>query len=382
MSAVAFAGSALSARLLGPDGKGELAVATVAGTLGVVFLSLGVPYGLARAYLMGHAGQILGTAVAHAIALLPLSLLAWLVLPSLTEVAPLPLAIVVFGLIPAAVFSSDVAGALLAAKAVGTWQMARLVDVSVFTVGVGVLLAVDVRSGTFALALFAAGTAVAAVLQLLLLVRKWGFRGRLTVRQASALSSATYVGSVVDRFLLRADQFVVAAVSGAAGVGIYGVAVNISEVGQYLGNAFGMSVMEDRTSLPDRDLVRIALLAAGAVGALMVPVCLAGWFLVAPVFGDGFRDARLAAVLLAPGVAARAAAVVVIQPLMARGQGRTCSVISGAVLILGVAAWYAGAELGGINGAALANSCVYLVQAALFLAVPFLAVRREWSQSV
>ena len=159
-------------------------------------------------------------------------------------------------------------------------------------------------------------------------------------------------------------------------MGIYGVAVNVSEVGQYLGNAFGMSVVEDRASLPDRDILRIAALAAGAVAVFMVPVCLAAWFLVAPVFGDGFRDARIAALLLAPGVAARAAAVVVIQPLMARGEGRICSVISGSVLVVGLAAWYAGAELGGIRGAAIANSLVYGLQACLLLSLPFAAARR------
>ena len=380
VSAVALVGSAVTAQLLGPAGKGELAVLTLGGIVAANLLSLGVPYGLARAYLLGRSGTVLGSAAAHAAVALPLGLVALVVVPLIAPVSPVVLAILIFAIVPASVFSEDMGGALIAAKALKAWQLARLLSVSTFSVGVAVLLVLDRPSVTGALTLFAAGSLAAVVVQAVVASRRWGFASRLSWHELRELSARNYVGTLADRLLSRVDQFLVAAVSGSAAVGIYGVAVNVSEVGQYLGNAFGMSVLEDRASLPDRDIARIALLAAGAVGTLMVPVCIAAWFLVAPVFGDGFRDARVVALLLAPGVAARAAAVVVIQPLMARGEGRVCSIISGGVLVLGVAAWYVGAELGGINGAAIANSLVYVLQACLLLAVPIVTVRRESSR--
>lgn len=369
VSAVALAGSAASAQLLGPGGKGELAVLTLAGIVAANLLSFGVPYGLARAYLLGRAGAVLGSAVAHAVIALPVGLAAWLAVPLVAPVSHSLLAVVLFVVVPASVFSEDVGGALIAAKSLRAWQLARLLSVATFSAGVALLLVLDRPSVPAALTLFAAGSLAAAGVQAVVAHRRWGLRSRLSWTELRDVSARNYVGLLADRLLVRVDQFIVAGVCGSAAVGIYGVAVNVSEVGQYLGNAFGMSVVEDRASLPDRDILRIAALAAGAVGLLMVPVCFAAWFLVAPVFGDGFRDARLAAMLLAPGVAAKAAAVVIIQPLMARGEGRVCSVISGTALLAGVVAWYLGAELGGINGAAIANSLVYALQALLLLAV-------------
>lgn len=382
VSATALAGSIFVARLLGPSGRGEFGILTLTGVTAAFVFSFGIPYGLARAQLTGHANAIVTSAAIHAAAVVPVAGLLWLVIPSIFAVSPSLLAVVLFGIVPINVLVADIGGGLLSAKAMKAMHSARLLSVGTFSAGLGLLILIEHPSVAGALWLFAAGSLAALLAQLVVAVPRWGVGAPLPARELRTLSARNYGGMLAEGLLARADQFIVAAVSGSAAVGVYGVAVNVSEVGQYLGNAIGASVVEDRSSLPDRDVIRIAVISAVAVAGLMVPVLLASWLLVGPVFGENFASARIVAILLAPGIVARAITVSVFLPLMARGEGRTCSIISGAVLIVGIAAWYAGAELGGINGAAFANSCVYLLQAALFLAVPFLAVRRESSQSV
>ncbi|MFK3980860.1 lipopolysaccharide biosynthesis protein [Micromonospora sp. NPDC050397] len=92
---------------------------------------------------------------------------------------------------------------------------------------------------------------------------------------------------------LRADRYVLGAVAGAATVGIYSVAATLSEGPRVVPAALGQIVNREVALGCGVPRVirarRTALLAAIAMSLL---VAVGGWFLIVPVFGAEFADAR------------------------------------------------------------------------------------------
>lgn len=92
---------------------------------------------------------------------------------------------------------------------------------------------------------------------------------------------------------LRADRYVLGAVAGAATVGIYSVAATLSEGPRVVPAALGQIVNREVALGCGVPRVvrarRTALLAAIAMSLL---VAVGGWFLIVPVFGPEFADAR------------------------------------------------------------------------------------------
>ena len=104
---------------------------------------------------------------------------------------------------------------------------------------------------------------------------------------------------------LRADRYVLGAVSGAAMVGVYSVAATLSEGPRVVPAALGQIVNREVALGCGLSRVvrarRSALLAATLMGLL---VAVGGWFLIVPIFGAEFADARpLLLVLLVAEIA-------------------------------------------------------------------------------
>lgn len=363
---IAFAGSLTVARLLGPGGRGAFAALTLAGTLGAVILTLGIPAGLGRAVLTGRGNGVVRSALVHAglatMLAIPVTLVAVVAAPQWA------LAATVVGLVlaPLTVVIEDLAAASWAGKALAAFHVPRIMNAAVFTGSAIVFLLADVDpTVTTMVVCFTLGTVLAAGVATAWLAASWTSNSRIPLGYARALGSGTYTGVLVDRAILRLDHLILWMVSGPTALGLYGVAVNWAEVGQYLGNAVGMTTFEDDRTLSDRAAVKTAVLAAAAVAVLMAPVCAAAWMLTGPVFGDRFEDARVTVVLLAPGVIARAAAFTGSQALTARGRGAAASRAAVVTLGAGLILWTGGAALLGRDGAAVANSVVYTIQAVL-----------------
>ncbi|WP_329108987.1 oligosaccharide flippase family protein [Micromonospora sp. NBC_01699] len=104
---------------------------------------------------------------------------------------------------------------------------------------------------------------------------------------------------------LRADRYVLGAVAGAATVGIYSVAATLSEGPRLVPAALGQIVNREVSlggGLSQVARARRSALISSALMGLVVAV--GGWFLVVPVFGDAFADARpLLLVLLVAEIA-------------------------------------------------------------------------------
>ncbi|GAB2947576.1 hypothetical protein GCM10027280_40370 [Micromonospora polyrhachis] len=92
---------------------------------------------------------------------------------------------------------------------------------------------------------------------------------------------------------LRADRYLLGAVAGAAAVGVYSLAATLSEAPRVIPTALGQLVNRDVALGADLARVqhsrRLALLASTAMSLL---VAAGGWWLIVPVFGAEFAEAR------------------------------------------------------------------------------------------
>ena len=262
----------------------------------------------------------------------------------------------------AAVVVEDVGAVLIAAKRPWAYSSLRIARSLVLAVG----LAVAAMSGAslgVAFVLWAVGSLGSVLLALRLSPRMEGERPGL--KRAWSLGRGSAVTRIATWAVRRLDQFIVAALVGLPALGIYTAAVNLSEVTEYAGTAIGQASFETERTLDDVAARRILRLSALLLAVISLAVTVAGFFLIGPIFGSEFADARWVLVILAPGLVFRGPAIAGGQMMLARGQGRQLSRIMVLTVASGIVLWTAGSLAWGINGAALASSVVYVLGAVL-----------------
>jgi O-antigen/teichoic acid export membrane protein len=361
-AAITFAGGVLAARLFGADGKGTLTSWTLVSGLGGLVLAGPVATGLARALLDGELHRLATVTMRHAaIALAGLVVIAG---PAIALGLD-PLAVVCFLVVgvSAAVVVEDVATVMVAAKRPWAYARLRIVRSLVFAGGLGVV-AVAGGSIDVAFVLWAAGS-LASVALAMRAAQPYAGKAPIGLARAWRLGRGSAVTRISTWAIRRLDQFVVAAIAGIPALGLYSAAVNLSEVTEYAGTAIGQASFESERTLDDAAAKRIMRMSAVLLGAISVAVTVAGFFLIGPIFGDEFTEARWVLVLLAPGLVLRGPAIAGGQMMLARGQGRLLSRFMVASVLFGLVVWSAATLAWGINGAAFASSLVYVLQAAL-----------------
>jgi O-antigen/teichoic acid export membrane protein len=358
-----FAASVLAARLLGPAGKGEYTAWTLATMVVALALAGSIPVGLGRAYLGSERVGLVRTALRHGA--LALGVLAMAITPAiLVGVNAVALVLCILVAVPATVATNDLLVVMQAAKRAWPQQAIRIAMAAVVALGMtGLLIApaddrLDIAFGVWAVAALASALTATLVTH-----RHLGPRHEKdTLRAASRRGEGSYLARLIDFLLLRVDQFVVVAILGPIGLGLYSVAVNWSEISWYVGAAIGQAVFEDRRTLGDEAARRILRRAGWILAFTTLVVTIAGFFLISPIFGEPFAEARWALLLLAPGLVAKGLAYTGGQLLMARGTGWVLSRIMLGILVAGLAMWSGLTHLFGIEGAAAATTAVYALQ--------------------
>lgn len=367
---LAFVASILIARLLGPSGRGSYTAWTLVTYFGALLLTATVPVGLGRGYLRGDRDTLLPSAWRHgALTVIVVTIVSGVALAA--GVDPTHLVLFVLLAIPVGVIQFDLLLVFQASKDAWRYQLPRIVGAALVT-GTALWLYLDrpVDAEVIVWIAFAVGSLVAALMLSVLVARRVGYSLRTRLREYAELGRGSFVATMCDQMILRVGQVAVVALIGTAALGVYGVAVNWSEVGQYMGTAIAHSVFESEATLDRRDALRAFRRSAIVVGAASVAIALGGFFLIAPLFGDLFADARWPLLILAPGVPARAVAAVGNQILLAQGRGRVAARITWQTLLAGIPIVVLGTVTLGIEGAAAASTLVYFLQA--FLSVlPF-----------
>ena len=179
-------------------------------------------------------------------------------------------------------------------------------------------------------------------------------------------------GNVVQFLNYRLDQFVLRGLSSRANVGIYAVAVGMSETVWWIANSVALALLPrltrmdtergaEVTSVACRNTLLIALVAAGGLAAVS-PLA------VRLLFGGAFSDASFAILLLMPGTVAMSGAKIILSYMFSQGRMVASSLI--AVVALGgtVLLDLVLIPRFGIPGAAAASSIAYSISFALTLA--------------
>lgn len=193
-------------------------------------------------------------------------------------------------------------------------------------------------------------------------------RGSLTYGLRSALVA------LGDAALLRVDYIVAAPIVGLAGLGVYAVAEQISQLLSWAGLTAGRMLLPEAASDSEdgrRSLAKLALAVRASLTALLVGaviVIVAGRWLIELLFGPTFTPAYVALLWLLPAALCKNVNALVATWLQGRGD-QTPVVRANALAIVVEVAAVAGLALGfGWIGVAVAKSCAYALQFVLGLA--------------
>jgi O-antigen/teichoic acid export membrane protein len=174
---------------------------------------------------------------------------------------------------------------------------------------------------------------------------------------------------------MRVDRYILGITSGPVAVGVYSLAGTLSEFPRLLPIATGQIMLREaslgRGSSTSTRLMRIAVLIT-AVGCVLVGVL--GWFLIPPVFGPGFADARGLLVVLLAAEICFAPYAVASRGLLGGGWTVTAGSLGMVGAAGGVGLYAISAHIGGPTGTAVASVGLY----AALSAASWLLLRRKF----
>lgn len=383
--AMSLATGVLTARFLGPEGKGEFYLMLQMTSLASLVLSGGLgpsyQYHLKKGLL--DRSSVLSHMVAQSIGVSLLLLLGLALLDRMPQgiadnVLPQDLA----GLIVAAIILNILilyTNSIL--MTVDTWiQTSSLLSVASSAVYVGLLTAF-VWGFEWGIA-----GAVAAYLSSLL-VRLIPTISRLVawkpyrLRPAWTKHSPTLFAFGVNSFLcnimlssvFRVDVFIINALLGVGAVGVYSVAVSFAELALMAPNAIGVVLFAHLPGLSQEKQIAIMGRASRVtfflafVGGSMLAVI--SHPLVTLSMGDQFAGAVVPLLILIPGLVMMSVNYVFANYYSSQGKPLISAYCFGFGLVVNVAVNFISIPRMGINGAALASSIAYTAITISFLAI-------------
>lgn len=388
-AAVALVTQVLYARLLGPVGRGQVGLCLMAIALGVLVGGLGgeVPLviwtahsrekaseWLAGIFLLGFAGSVASCCLWAAI--------YWIWHPAFLQGITSPMAAVVLATIPPSILLTYLmtilrglerfrlrSGLALANQAMGLAAVVALV----------LLFNRTPEMAVFAnLVTICVGTSLSVFFLRDFLGSGWQRRGAgNNIGSALSLGVRGQLGNLASFFNYRLDVFVVNYFLGPAQVGIYAVGVIVSEalwqIPQAAAVALGPRTVRtiDKGATEFTCLVLHQVLVVACISSAIMAICCP--LAMRVVFGDHFSASVEVIWWLLPGVIALSLAKVTASDLVARGKPEFSSVFSSIALLVTVVLDLTLIPRMGINGAALASSAAYIVNAALLAG----ALKRE-----
>jgi len=385
----------LCSRILGPEGRGQIALCAMVTALGTMLGGLGgeipiilwsakardrVSHWLPAVFLWGF----LGAATASGLWMLSYRLWHPVFLRGVTPT----LATIVAIAIPANIFFNDLIAVLtgferfrLRAAIAFATQVAELISIVAFTAFIS-------RSPVAAVAgmlvgLLAGGVIAFAALSSAI-ARRWNLtRASENLLPALSLGVRGQLGNLATFFTYRLDVFVVNFFLGPADVGIYALGVVVAEALWQVPQAAAVALFPrtarteaagsaEFTCAVSRHVLLIASLI-GVVLAIVAPI------LIPLIFGRRFSPAIAVVWWILPGTVALSLGKLMSADLAARGKPEYSSVFALAALAVTVILDFLLIPKMGIRGAALASSIAYFVDSLLLAAKlrHLLAVR--WS---
>jgi O-antigen/teichoic acid export membrane protein len=372
VAVLSLANVLITARALGPSGRGEVAFLTTVGFLTSQFATLGIQQ--ANVNLASQRPALTTTLIANSVVLSlalggagagVVALLA-VAVPSFADVTSGTLLALMLAAVPMLVLQAAVQQLALAhyrfRQTNAAWLLVPVVTCAVN----GVLAIAGVLTVGAAAGAWVAGQALATIV----LWRALPTTGRGVGRPDAALGREMLsfgMKAQAGRVLLlgnyRLDQWIMGPISGARALGIYSVAVAWAEVLFFLPTALTMVLRRDLVrAAPEaagRQTARVFRLSILLTAALALVLCAAAPLLCATVFGDAFAPAAGQLRILAVGAFGIVAMKLLGTALTAqqRPLRETAAIAIAFVVVLGLDVLLIPAHAG--TGAAIASAIGY-----------------------
>jgi O-antigen/teichoic acid export membrane protein len=374
----------LCARLLGPEGRGQIALCMMIIALGTMLGGLGgeIPIIIWAAKAKDEFGAWIPAVMFWGLLGASAAVGIWICVfevwhPAFLNGVTGPLALIVAAAIPASIFFN--------------YQVAVLTGLERFRLRAGVSVATQVTElAAIAILVFFLGrTSVAAVLGILAgfligglatipilktsAAGAWNFRkAREKLLPALNLGVRGQLGDLATFFNYRLDVFVVNFFLGPASVGIYAIGVVVSEALWQVPQAAAVALfprtartMEsgatEFTCAVSRHVLLISVILAAAI-AITAPI------LIPLLFGSQFVPAIAVIWWILPGTVALSLGKLMSADLAARGKPGYSSIFSIVSLAVTLVLDFILIPRFGIQGAAIASSVAYLVDSILLVA--------------
>jgi O-antigen/teichoic acid export membrane protein len=359
--------SMLSARLLGPSGKGTLTLLLLIAVHVPFFVSLSIEGGLvhflgAKAMTVPQAWRASGPLglILGGIGLLILWPIAVWILPPETS---LTVVILMALTIPLTVVGFYARGILRGSGRIITDSMLHFSSVVIAAATMIVLFAISAPDEYVYRASIAAGMVPSLIAILLIMAR--GSASRNSSKQDRVrlirFGAKSHLGGVLQSLNFRLDSYLLAVLLGVYAVGVYSVAVAVAELLLVLPIAMQGLVMH-RASQSDSALtaqfsrlISTSALLGGAFLALAAP------FLVPLLYGRAFEPAIPVLILLVPGIWSLTMWTTLTNDLIGRGYPGVKSVSASVGLATTLIVGFVAIPAAGILGAAVTSSLAYTI---------------------
>lgn len=379
--ALALIGGVITARVLGPSGKGTLTLALLVPFFAERFFNLGV--GIANTYLLGKKRYTLQNVLGNSLALVititliggPFYLLLVPVLSrTVTSGVEHSLLLLVGILIPLKLLWTYLVCIFLGLQDIDRYNILLLSErggALGFIILLVLILGLDVTGAIWANIL--ASVAVLG-LGLGILSRRTEIRpiwNPKLLKESVLFGLRGQIGNIVQIFNYRLDVFIVNYFLGVDSVGIYSVAVALAEMLWHIPGASATVLFPQTAASREKDAKVFTPKVCRNV-LLVTTILVAGLFVVSkPLILFAFTDAYLPALVplwfLLPGVIALSISKTLFGDLAGRGLVQYGTYASSASLIVTVACDLALIPRFGVTGAAVASSIAYGTSALLAL---------------
>lgn len=361
----------ITARALGPAGKGAVDLAAAAALLAALTLGLslssGITYQVARGAVPAARVPVLGAVAAALLGVVAFALLAsfrdLLIAAHVVPESGIELLALAAALAAATFYQGMTRAALAGSQRIKLANSLDLVG-RLLSVVVGLGAAAALRSPEAFVGVLITGAGVSAALQTIAL-RLGPLPSRVQATSILRYSLPSYGANLLQFLNYRVDLFVVAVFWGPADVGLYAVAGSLVQLIWIIYRS-AAAVIFPVFAAGEIDAVALARLASAAriatALAVLASVMLGvGATVALPlVYGPAFEDALPALLLLIPGAIALTPAGVVAAFFLASGRPRLNLLISGGAFLVTLFSDLLLIPSFGIVGAAAASSLSYI----------------------
>ena len=384
MTVLSIGTSVITARALGPHDRGLFQLLVLLPTTLANFVKFGIPQ--ANVYFMRRRGASAADVASNSVwfalvlgsGLAVVAYLArdWMLAPFLREAPPATIPAVLV-LVPCVLLQAFFSGVLQAEQRFGEYNFQQLMPTLLALVGMPVALVV-LRTGLVGAIVTQTLIAIAVTVWLAVRVHRtaplrlgWN---RELARGMLGFGGKSYLQTLASTLHFRVDQYMIAMFLDPAQVGLYAVAVNLTNLLLKLPDATGIVLYPRLAAAADRDahaqttaVCRHTLFIMAVAGLGYV---VAGPTAIRILYGQAYVGAIRPMLLMLPGIIMVSLYLLLTRNFTSRNRQQVNIVAAGAALAINVGLNCVLIPRYGISGAAISTAVSYSV-AALILLVMF-----------